>query len=181
MSSGIFIISLDFELHWGGFEKWPLENYRPYFLNAREVIPRMLSLFSDYETSVTWATVGLLFHQSKDSMLSAAPALRPSYNIAALSAYNYIQHHGIGNTEEEDPFHFADSLIKEILATPFQELGSHTFAHYYCNEATRRTAPGPSRGRRSAACGARTRAWGTRAAVRGLRARGSRHDGPRFT
>lgn len=134
MSKSIFIISLDFELHWGGFEKWPLKSYRSYFLNTRNVIPKMLSLFKAYKTSVTWATVGMLFHQSKDTMLAAAPVVKPSYKMAELSAYDYIKDSGIGRTEEDDPFHFADSLIREILATPFQELGSHTFAHYYCNE-----------------------------------------------
>ena len=47
--NGIFTISLDFELHWGGFEKWPIEEYRQYFLNTRKVIPEMLKLFGQYE------------------------------------------------------------------------------------------------------------------------------------
>ncbi len=135
MSEGIFVISLDFELHWGGFEKWPLENHKQYFLNTRSVIPKMLALFREHEASVTWATVGMLFHHSKDTLLAVAPGLKPSYNLPALSAYHYIDKYGIGNNEEEDPFHFADTLIQQILSTPLQEIGSHTFAHYYCNEA----------------------------------------------
>ena len=68
---GILTISLDFELHWGGFEKWPLgvkdgDSYNQYFLNTRQVIPKMLELFAEHEVHVTWATVGMLFHESKD-------------------------------------------------------------------------------------------------------------------
>jgi peptidoglycan/xylan/chitin deacetylase (PgdA/CDA1 family) len=166
--NGIFIISLDFELHWGGFDKWTLKSvagsglpaspqnpggarakpgtddvylpvdkldYKNYFLNTREVIPEMLTLFAAHETHVTWATVGILFHKDKISLLNHAPQLKPAYEEQQLSAYHYMVNKGIGEDEESDPFHFAPSLVKKILATPFQELATHTFAHYYCNEA----------------------------------------------
>lgn len=148
MSKGIFTISLDFELHWGGFEKWLLADsyqamlapkgqptYNQYFLNTRQIIPQMLELFRAHEVHVTWATVGMLFHQNKKELLDNSPVLRPSYSESQLSAYRYIEKHGIGENEEQDPFHFAPSLIKQIHQTPHQELGTHTFAHYYCNEA----------------------------------------------
>ena len=41
----------------------------------------------------------------------------------------------MGRNEIEDPLHFADSLVRKIISTPHQELGSHSFAHYYCNES----------------------------------------------
>jgi peptidoglycan/xylan/chitin deacetylase (PgdA/CDA1 family) len=142
---GIFTISLDFELHWGGFEKWRLgdaasaskhqgPDYRQYFWNTRALIPELLRLFEFYEVHVTWATVGMLFHKSKMELLNNAPAQKPSYENKALSAYHYIDTTGIGVDEGEDPFHYASSLIQQILKTPHQELGTHTFAHYYCNE-----------------------------------------------
>ncbi len=149
---GIFTISLDFELHWGGFEKWgllvaggrlpvsdgQLGNFNEYFLNTRKVIPEMLELFRQCEVHVTWATVGMLFHESKAALLANAPAQKPSYVEKDLSAYHYIDNVGIGDNEECDPFHFAPTLIRQILATPHQEIGTHTFAHYYCNEAGQR-------------------------------------------
>lgn len=134
MKSPIFIISLDFELHWGGVDKWPLENYRQYFLNTRVVIPELLDLFRQHSLHVTWATVGMLFHQSKFSLLQHSPKLIPTYKSLELSAYHYIERYDIGESEKTDPFHFAASIIHEIINTPFQELSSHTFAHYYCNE-----------------------------------------------
>jgi peptidoglycan/xylan/chitin deacetylase (PgdA/CDA1 family) len=133
--NGIFTISLDFELHWGGFEKWPLEQYRQYFLNTRDTIPRMLQLFEQHQVHVTWATVGMLLHDSKESLLQNAPRLKPTYDQPQLSAYHFIDSAGIGNNEGDDPLHFAPSLVKQIIATPHQELGTHTFAHYYCNES----------------------------------------------
>jgi peptidoglycan/xylan/chitin deacetylase (PgdA/CDA1 family) len=132
--NGIFTISLDFELHWGGFEKWPLKDYENYFLNTRSVIPRMLDIFSAHDVHVTWATVGILLHNSREELLENLPANPPSYAIAELSAFHYIKSIGIGENEKNDPFHFAPTLVRQIIATAGQELGSHTFSHYYCNE-----------------------------------------------
>ena len=134
LSNSTFTISLDFELHWGGFEKWPVAQYKQYFANTRAVIPRMLDLFAKHEVHVTWATVGMLFHDNRQQLEANFPALRPSYQQQQLSAYNYINANRIGESESTDPLHYADTLIKRILETPHQELASHTFAHYYCNE-----------------------------------------------
>ena len=152
--TGTFTISLDFELHWGGFEKWPLKisdfkspisdstyqahnpaDYGNYFLNTRQLIPEMLRLFGEHEVHVTWATVGMLFHGERKQLLEYAPAEKPGYTEQKLSAYRYIADVGVGENEASDPFHYAPTLIKAIVATPHQELGTHTFAHYYCNEA----------------------------------------------
>jgi peptidoglycan/xylan/chitin deacetylase (PgdA/CDA1 family) len=142
--TGIFTISLDFELHWGGFEKWQLktqdighktQDYAQYFLNTRQAIPQMLGLFKKYNVHVTWATVGMLMHETKKELQENTPQIKPSYQTENLSAYHYIEHVGIGEREEDDPFHFASSLVKQIINTPHQELGTHTFAHFYCNEA----------------------------------------------
>lgn len=95
----------------------------------------MLTLFEKYEVHVTWATVGMLMHESKKELLENAPANKPAYTVQNLSAYHYIKSAGIGEDEQADPFHFAPTLVKQILSTPHQELGTHTFGHYYCNEA----------------------------------------------
>lgn len=132
--AGTFTISLDFELHWGGFEKWQLDNYRDYFLNTRRIIPEMLSLFASHDVHVTWATVGMLFSRNKAELLATSPELKPAYAMQHLSAFHYIAHKGIGQDEHDDPFHYAPSLVNQIIKTPGQELATHTFAHYYCNE-----------------------------------------------
>src|SRR5258706_4582321 len=127
---GTFTISLDFELHWGGFEKWPLEKYRTYFSNTRRVIPEMLHLFREYEVHVTWAAVGMLLHRSRKELMENVPEHKPTYSEPKLSAYHFIEETGIGENEGEDPFHFAPSLVEQILLTPHQELVTHTLAHY---------------------------------------------------
>jgi hypothetical protein len=76
----------------------------------------------------------MLFHDSAASLLQNMPKNKPSYVNDSLSTYNYIDNNPLGNSELEDPFHFAPSLIQLILSTPNQELASHTFSHYYCNE-----------------------------------------------
>lgn len=129
-----FTISLDFELHWGGFEKWRLERYRDYFLKTREVIPRILNLFEQHQVHATWATVGLLLHKNREELHSTFPKEKPTYHQIVLSASNYISQNQVGDNETDDPFHYAPSLIQEILITEGQELASHSYGHYYCNE-----------------------------------------------
>ncbi len=132
--SSRFIISLDFELHWGGSEKWDLEPRKHYFQRTRQAIPKMLRLFGEYDVHVTWATVGFLFHATREDLLVSMPEKLPTYN-APIAAYDYIRNPGIGDDEASDPFHFAPSLIRLILNTPGQELASHSYSHYYCNES----------------------------------------------
>lgn len=40
----------------------------------------------------------------------------------------------VGDNEQVDPLHFGKSLIEEIKRTPYQEIASHTFSHFYCLE-----------------------------------------------
>lgn len=130
---GLFVISLDFELHWGGAEKWDLEERDQYFRNARKAVEQMLLLFSKYNVHVTWATVGLLFARDKHQALEFSPDVEPSYLNSARNYYSILKA-GVGENESKDPFHFASSLINKILETPNQELASHTYSHYYCQE-----------------------------------------------
>lgn len=133
--TGKFIISLDFELHWGAAEKWDLNQKRDYFDATRQSIPQVLSLFEKYGIHATWATVGFLFAKDKSQLLEFCPKERPTYNNKILSYYHLIDSGQVGGDENDDPYHYASSLIEKILQTPNQELGTHTFAHYYCNES----------------------------------------------
>lgn len=132
MDNGKFIISLDFELHWGGVEKWNLNKKRDYFLNTRKIIPEFLAVFDENNIRSTWASVGFLFAINKNQLLKFSPKLIPSYIDEELNYYDLFPK--IGDNEKDDPFHYGHSLIQKILDTPGQELASHTFTHYYCNE-----------------------------------------------
>ncbi|HYX70926.1 MAG TPA: polysaccharide deacetylase family protein [Terriglobales bacterium] len=130
---GIFVISLDFELHWGVRSRLSLDQYREHLRGVRQVVPALLDLFAQYGIHATWATVGFMFFDSREQLLSALPARRPAYADPKLSPYPELG--TIGLDESCDPFHFAASLLRLIAARPGQEIGTHTFSHYYCLEA----------------------------------------------
>jgi peptidoglycan/xylan/chitin deacetylase (PgdA/CDA1 family) len=128
---GAFVLSLDFELHWGVRDHEPANGpYRQNLLGAREAIPRILELFERYEISATWATVGFLFASSRAELQRFQPAIRPAYENRALDPYA----EPMGTGEEQDPLHFAGSLLEQIRYCPHQEIATHTFSHYYCAE-----------------------------------------------
>lgn len=129
---GSFIISLDFELHWGGAEKWNLNERKVYFNETRRSIILVLELFKKYNLSVTWATVGFLFNENITEFINNIPIDKPTYNNLQLNYYNLVEI--LGENEAEDPYHYAKSLIDLILSYPRQELGSHTYCHYYALE-----------------------------------------------
>lgn len=132
MAPGCFVISLDFELYWGVRDVVTLDAYRARLLGEREVIPAMLDRFSRAGVHVTWATVGFLFARDRQHLHANLPDVRPTYDESSLSPYRYAD--GIGATERDDPFHYAGTLLDRIAATPGQEIGTHTFSHYYCLE-----------------------------------------------
>ena len=73
------------------------------------------------------------------------PRERPTYLRPGLDPYVET----VGPDEEHDPEHLAGSLVDLIASGPGQELGSHTFSHYYCLEAgqSEDAFPGRSGGR----------------------------------
>ncbi|MEP0711394.1 polysaccharide deacetylase family protein [Algoriphagus sp.] len=126
MTKGIFTISLDFELLWGIFDKVGTSYDPKYFKDTRLIVPDMLELFAKNEIQATWATVGMLFAENEEEWRQYSPTQLPSYREPKLSAYEFVKKHGL-----KSEVHFAPELIQTILDTPGQELGSHTFAHYY--------------------------------------------------
>jgi hypothetical protein len=133
---GGFVISLDFELHWGVRDHRRVDQYRANLLGVRQAVPAILELFERYGIHATWATVGFLFFKTLDDLKAGVPDELPSYRDASLDPYTALSE--VGRNEEEDPFHFAPSLIRKILACEGQEVGTHTLSHYYV------LAPGPT-------------------------------------
>lgn len=129
---GILIISLDFELFWGVRDVVPLERYRENLLGVRQAIPAILRTFEEFGVHATWATVGFLFFDSKAELCAHVPEKLPRYDDARLSPYPTVS--SLGETESVDPFHFGRSLLECIRSTPGQEIGTHTFSHYYALE-----------------------------------------------
>ena len=126
------IISLDFELLWGGLGLSDINLYKKTVLGGRHAIPKMLDMFEKYGIHATWATVGIVGLDGKKQLLKNIPNIKPHYKKRFYSAYEHFDE--IGNSEKEDPYSYAPSLVRLILSKENQELGTHTFAHYYCNE-----------------------------------------------
>ncbi len=129
---GNFVISLDFELMWGVRDIATCESYGRNVLGVRRAIPALLDMFDRRAIHATWAVVGFLLCETKDELLTRLPSHRPSYSNATLSTYAYIDE--VGSDERSDPYYFGASLARQIAACPGQEIGTHTFSHYYCLE-----------------------------------------------
>jgi peptidoglycan/xylan/chitin deacetylase (PgdA/CDA1 family) len=128
---GALVISLDFELHWG-VRDHVTRNDSLYgrLPDARKAVADMLDVFLARHIRATWAIVGFLFASTRDEVEDHLPRERPAYPRAELDPYV----EAIGIDEEHDPEHLAGSLVELIGASDGQEVGSHTFSHYYCLE-----------------------------------------------
>jgi len=127
-----FVISLDFELYWGWRDVCNLDSCRERLLRSRSAVSRLLELFDRYGIHATWATVGFLFFRNRDELLRGLPSTRPQYRNEEFSPYSDLERAGCD--EAEDRVRYGASIIEEILRTPNQEIGTHTFSHYYCLE-----------------------------------------------
>ncbi|MGI9419167.1 MAG: polysaccharide deacetylase family protein, partial [Geminicoccaceae bacterium] len=130
---GAFVISLDFELFWGIRDHVDLNVCKTRLKGTRDAIPRLLDLFAERGIHATWATVGFLFFEDKDELLAHLPAEKPVYENSRLSPYDDLDR--VGPDERRDPYHYGRSLVRRIADCPGQEIGTHTFSHYYCLEA----------------------------------------------
>lgn len=130
--NGTLMVSLDFELFWGMLDVCTLDDYRENVLGGRKAIPELLKLFQTYDIHATWAAVGFLFGENYEDLRQFFPEQIPDYADNRLDPYPQFRE--IGKNEEEAPCFYGASLIREIAAVPGQEIGSHTFCHYYCRE-----------------------------------------------
>ena len=126
------VVSLDFELMWGMFDKVTKESYGENLEGVHEVIPKILEVLKNNDIHATWATVGMLMSANKSELMSLTKDLtKPRYNNQELSAFEHLSKADI---EETDSCYFARGLVKQIAETPNQEIASHTFSHFYCLE-----------------------------------------------
>ena len=128
---GCLTISLDFELYWGMRDHIELESYHNHLQGVYQAIPTILDLFKEYQIRATWAVVGFLYFQNIQQLKANLPQYLPSYKNSNLSPYTYINQ--LVDIKELQ-FHFSSELIDLIKQYPGQEIGTHTFSHYYCLE-----------------------------------------------
>lgn len=126
---GAFMLSMDFELYWGVLHNRSLDDYRGRLLGGRKAIPKMLALAERYGVHATWATVGFLFLNDLEDFERFRPAMEPSYSDRRYSPYDFVD-----RLEGRIPHEllFARELVKQVAATPGQEIATHTYSHFDC-------------------------------------------------
>lgn len=117
-------------MYWGIRDKRTIEQYKHNLEGVRQAVPEMLQMFSANDIHATWATVGCIFFNDADDLIKNIPELLPTYHREELSPYKYIE----DTSELEAVYHFAPELIEHIQKYKGQEIGTHTFSHYYCLE-----------------------------------------------
>lgn len=130
---GALVISLDYELYWGMRDVVSEDEFRSTAEGVRVAIPGMLELFERYGIHATWATVGFLAFETKAELEAALPQTRPEYTDSALT--NYRDFDRVSDDASERALYFGADLLEQVRQTPHQEIGSHTFSHYYTTEA----------------------------------------------
>ncbi len=129
-NQGVFTVSIDFELYWGVRDNWTIEQYKNNLEGVSHAIPEILKVFNENGIHATWATVGFLFFENYNDLKENIPDIIPNYTNEKISPYKYMNE--ADNLESK--YHFAPKLIDLINNTPGQEIGCHSFSHYYCIE-----------------------------------------------
>lgn len=127
-------MSLDFELMWGVRDAVTIQTYGEHIRGVHKALPMILDCFKKYNISGTFAAVGLLFFNTKEELLHSLPERKPQYKDTHLSPYGTYIAEKVGIDSQSDLYHFAPHLIQLIKDTPGQEIGTHTFSHFYCLE-----------------------------------------------
>jgi peptidoglycan/xylan/chitin deacetylase (PgdA/CDA1 family) len=134
VKQGMFVISLDFELHWGSLDKQLLtEEIKRRLHNTKKVVPSILDLFQENQIHATWAVVGMLFNQSAEEWKKNKPNHSDQF-YAYFDKHYKVENskHFISNLDAE--FFFAPDLISTINQTNGQEIGSHSYGHFCYHE-----------------------------------------------
>ena len=129
---GTLVLSIDFELRWGMLDRvgQDVEKYKSNLLSVHDNLPWMLQVFEERNIAATWATVGALGCDNWDEFDRVRPKHKPSYKNEALDYVNDFNQKLDPNGE----LYFAPKLIRDIIGTAKQELGTHTFGHIYGTE-----------------------------------------------
>lgn len=129
--NGALVISLDFELFWGMADFGNAQTYRNTIENVHNVVPKLLDMFKEYGIHATWATVGAIFAHNDEEFLEHLPAPIAPQTLDMLYKLGILPEKD--ETKCPRSMLFAPELVKLISETQGQELGTHTYSHYYCD------------------------------------------------
>lgn len=130
---GTLVISLDFELLWGMADVSEASDLAPVMRRVHEVVPRLLKLFETYDIHATWATVGGMMAHDDAEFLRYLPEAVSPQTAQTLRKLGIGQPGGTEKCPRE--ILFVPELVRQVAAAPGQEIGTHTYSHYYCDHA----------------------------------------------
>src|SRR4051812_43062324 len=125
LETGVFTISLDFELIWGTLDLFGPEQFRRACEIEREkIIDLLLDLFVEFEFPATWCILGHLF-------LDKCDGRHPEITRAN---HDWVEgdwfENDPGEIENDKSIFSGRSLVEKIKNCPVpQEIGSHSFSH----------------------------------------------------
>src|SRR5699024_5761212 len=134
MKNGSFIISLDFELFWGVLDCEDYLSNLTRFKHTRSVIEGLIDIFEKNAIRVTWSTVGILMMDGSEELKNMqSDILTPTYTDQELNNYRTFSILRDADEYTDDVF-FARELVTLLKESKYQDIGTHTFSHYYCLE-----------------------------------------------
>lgn len=135
LDCGVMCISLDTEFFWGVHDTSTLESYKDNIYGGKHtVISGLLDIFNQYGIHATWAVVGAIMARDKEQLENYLPKEenRPKYSNSIRSPYHLLGM--LGTNHEVDDLFFGQDIVRLIQNSEYQEIGTHTFSHYYCCE-----------------------------------------------
>jgi hypothetical protein len=135
LESGVMCISLDTEFFWGVHDTFTIEGYKENIYGGKHiVINGLLDTFKKYGIHATWAVVGAIMAMDKEQVEKYLPneENRPQYSNPNRSPYHLLE--TLGRSPEVDDLFFGQDMVRKIQNSEYQEIGTHTFSHYYCCE-----------------------------------------------
>lgn len=129
---GTMVLSLDFEMSWGRFDKMPLDKLEAESLEERPHIRRLLALMDRYEIPATWATVGhLMLDRCERDQRGQAHGDRTPHAAYSWLPYEWFRHDPCTEASRA-PAWYAPDVVEWIRSTKVRhEIGSHSFGHIY--------------------------------------------------
>jgi peptidoglycan/xylan/chitin deacetylase (PgdA/CDA1 family) len=129
LTRGAFVISIDTELAWGeAHKRGDAAVSGHHFEREREVVERILEVFTRYDISATWAVVGHLF---LDRCAGHPDLKTPSYSW--LDG-DWLDVDPCSGTDAA-PEYYGRDIVERLLACAVpQEVGSHAFSHVIADD-----------------------------------------------
>lgn len=128
LNKGVFLLSLDTELAWGGVHDGSYRARQELFGHTRDAIGKLVGLLERYDIRATWAVVGHLFLDRCEPIngMKHPEIVRPAYR---WSDGDWFQNDPCTNAAAA-PFWYAPDVVETVLGcrTP-QEVGCHGFSH----------------------------------------------------